>query len=271
MADEVETEFLLGEYEKLTSAADANIVSTEKKDKTKASIEQLLMQSGAASCENLEKIFKPQYTASPDDKELLSKIVSMLSRGKCTSAFQLEVSEKLYSIEPTSIAAASIASSYEQKGDLTNAIKYYSEAVDKETDNAVKSTYALGAAGVCLVGGKVSKAIEFAQKCISVNKEEGLAYFILAQAQAQSIQGASCSAFNKKAAYWVVVDNLLRARGLVSDEHMDAVNSSISAYSQQFPSSEDIFFDESGIAIGGRFTVNCGYVRGSTTVRSNGK
>ncbi len=265
LADEVETELLLGEYEKLTTATDANLVSTEAKEDVKGTIESLLIQSGAASCENLEKIFKPQYIASPNDIELLSKIVSRLSRGKCTSDFQLEVAEKLYSIEPTAVAAAGIASAYEQKGDIDKAIQYYSEAVEKETDNKAKASYSLGAASVCLVGNKISDAIKFAQKTIQIDKEEGLAYFILAQAQAQGTGG--CSNFNKKAAFWIVVDNLVRARNLVPENYVDQINSSISTYSSYFPTHEDVFFEEEKIEVGGRYTVSCGLVRGTTTVR----
>lgn len=268
--DEIETTVLLGEYEQLIAAIEESTKSDdEAKKSASASIESVLMSSGAASCENLEIIFKAQFEASPEDKDVLEKIVTTLARSKCTSDFQLTVSEKLYSIEPTGTAAAGIATAYAQKEDYETALKYYEEAVEKETDNTKKSAYALGASGVSLSAKKISDAIKFAKIAININSEDGFAYYLLAQAQAQT--KGNCTAFQQKAVYWIVVDNLYKAKATIDENYLDAVNKAIATYSQYFPSSEDIFFDESGAKVGGSYTVNCGAVSGTTTVRSNGK
>lgn len=261
-ADKLETEKLLGEYETLTSVAEAS--TSDSKAEVKSTLEQLLMQSGAASCENLEKIFKPQYEADPNNKELIAKIVGTLAKAQCISDFQLMLAEKHYSLDPSATAAAGLAYAFEKKEDIDKAIQYYNEAIEKETDNKNKVSYALSGAGMSIVKSKIADAIKFARKAIEINSEEGLAYFLLAQAQAQAVNG--CSEFNKQAAFWVIVDNLQRARNYVTGDHLTQVNESIGNFSRYFPTAEEIFFND--LKPGDSYTVNCGPVSGTTTIRA---
>ncbi|MEG1648669.1 MAG: hypothetical protein RR277_02135 [Rikenellaceae bacterium] len=261
-ADKIDTEIVLSEYDKLSTTADAS--TSPAKDGAKSTIDQLLMQSGAASCENLEQIFKPQYEANPNDKELISKIIRTLARAQCSSDFQLMLAEKHYSIDPSSSAAANLAYAFEKKGEFDKAIQYYNEAINKEPDNKNKVSFALSGAGMAVVNSRLSDAVKFARKALEINSEEGLAYFLLAQAQAQSVGG--CGAFEKQAAFWVVVDNLQRARNLVSGDYLQKVNESIANFSRYFPTAEEIFFND--LKPGSSYTVNCGAVSGTTTIRA---
>ena len=47
--------------------------------KLKESIDAIFSQSGAATCEALIKLFQPKYNQTPEDKELLTKIVVFLA------------------------------------------------------------------------------------------------------------------------------------------------------------------------------------------------
>lgn len=261
-ADKLETEILLGEFDMLNGVVESS--PSPQKDAVKTTLEQLLMQSGAATCENLEKIFKPQFEANPNDKELIAKIVRTLARAQCSSDFQLTLAEKHYSIDPSASAAASLAYAFEKKGDFEKSAQYYLEAIDKEQDNKNKVAFALSGAGMCVVNGRMSDAVKFTRKAIEINPEEGLAYFLLAQAQAQSV--GNCGDFGKQAAFWVIVDNLQRARNYVSSEYIDKVNESISSFSRYFPTAEEIFFND--LKPGDSYNVNCGAVSGTTTIRA---
>lgn len=260
--DMIETEVILGGYEKLTAILDGS--SDAKAAEYKDTVEQLLMASGAASCENLELIFKPQFEANPDDKALVEKISKTLAKAECSSDFQLVIAEKYYGMEPSASAAASLAFAFDKKGEFEKALQYYDEALEKEVDNANKVSFALSAAGACLIKNEYSKAISYSRKAIAVDSESGLAYYFLAQAQSASLP--NCGDFMKKAAFWVIVDNLSRARSLLSGDQQEQASSLISTYSQYFPSAEDVFFND--LKAGDKYTVSCGSVSGTTTVRT---
>lgn len=51
--------------------------------------------SGAADCENLEKMFRPRIEAAPEDMELLKQTVSLMSRSQCSSEFFLQIAENI--------------------------------------------------------------------------------------------------------------------------------------------------------------------------------
>ncbi|MFI3314560.1 MAG: hypothetical protein R3Y04_02710 [Rikenellaceae bacterium] len=261
--DVIETDVMLAEYETVLSTINAS--TAENKDELASTVENLLMASGAASCENLEIIFKPQYEANPDDKELIAKIAQTLSRAACSSDFQLVVAEKYYVLEPSAAAAASLAFTFDKKGEVEKALQYYDEAIEKETDNSNKTTYALSAAGVTLVNKDYSKAIQYTRKAISINPESGLAYLLLAQAQAATVP--DCGAFEKKTAFWLIVDNLVKARGLLEGDQAANASKLITSYSANFPSKEDVFFRD--LSVGDKFTVSCGSLSGTTTVRTS--
>ncbi len=259
--DMIETEVILGGYEKLTAILDSS--SDAKSAEYKDTIEQLLMARGAASCENLELIFKPQFEANPNDKALIEKISKTLAKAECSSEFQLAVAEKYYAMEPSASAAASLAFAFDKKGDFEKALQYYDEALEKEVDNANKVSFALSAAGACLIQNEYSKSIAYSRKAIAVDSESGLAYFFLAQAQSASLP--NCGDFMKKAAFWIIVDNLSRARTLLTGDQQEQASKLISTYSQYFPSAEDVFFND--LKAGDKYTVSCGTVSGTTTVR----
>lgn len=261
-ADKIETSALLNEYDFISTIIDVD--NSPQKDETKQKIDALFIQSGAATCENLELIFKPQFEANPTDEELLTKISRYLTRQECSGDFRRLVGEAFYKVNPSSAAAISIATSAQQSKDFEKAFQYYDEAINLETDNATKANFCLSAAGTALLAQDARKAADYARKSLAID-ETGLAYFLLAQAQAQGL--SACSGFDKQAGFWVVVDNLQRARNLLQDspEQLENVNRSISTYSAGFPSAEEVFFRT--LTPGSSYNVSCGWISGTTTVR----
>lgn len=264
MVDNVEADFLLAKYESISTMLDAQ--EGEDKEETKKVIDALFIQSGAASCENLEKIYKPQFVANPTDKELVKKIARYLVQQECASDFKNEISEAFYNLEPSPAAAISLATSAQQEGDLERAFKFYDEAINLEEDAETKSNYELRAAGTALISENPRLAAQYARSSISTHEtNNGVAYFILAQAQGAGLSG--CSGFDRQAAYWLIVDNLLRAKNLLEegDSTRDKVIESINSYSAGFPSAEEVFFRT--LTPGNSYTVSCGWVSGTTTIR----
>lgn len=265
--DNVETEVLLNEYDYLSSVVAKS--NDEKKDEVRTTLDQIFVQSGAATCENLELIYKPQFEADNTNIDLIKKVAGYLARQECDGEFPAAIAEAYYRSDPSAGAAISIATAAKQAKDYEKAFKFYDEAIELESDTHTKSQYALSAAGAALLSENPRLAAEYSRKSIAI-EENGLSYFFLAQAQAQGL--TACSGFDKQAAFWIVVDNLLRARNLIessSDEaakaQLDNVNKSIATYSAGFPTAEEVFFRT--LTPGSSYSVSCGWVSGSTTIR----
>lgn len=264
--DLVETDLVIDEYDRLLQLLGNDMADSEK-NQARSQIEALFAQSGAASCENLEKIYKPKYEADPDNKELLAKIVGLLSRAKCSSPFQFEVAEKYYAIEPTAAGAISLALGFEANKDFEKAYKYYDEAIRMENDPATKLDYMTAAASTALQNNNYRQAAEYAKQAIAADPNSGIAYFLLAQAYASGAS-SSCSTFDAQSVFWLVVDNLTKARELMQDDpaQVESITKLIGTYSANFPNNEECFFRT--LENGQGYTVNCGWISGRTTVRA---
>ncbi len=242
-----------------------NVSVTEEDKEAMVVIENLFASSGAASCEVIETIFKPKYEANPDDADLVKKILAMYSRSKCSSDFQLSLTEKFYNIEPTPELAAMLGAIYEEKQEFDKALSYFNTAIAGETDIAKKTNLLIRSASATINANKFREAADYARQIIAIDPDNGYGYLFLAGAYAGGIRG--CSDFNQKAAYWLIVDTYVQARNRLSgdDAQVSNINSMISSYSAQFPKVEDTFMR--GLSPGDRYTVSCGWVSGATTVR----
>lgn len=263
-ADKIETDALLEEYDKWATVLEAG--TSEMKEGVKT-LESLLIKSGAAKCDNLEAIYKPRFEADPNNVELMKKIVTLMSRDNCESEFRLTVAENLYKVQPDPQTGVALAAIFQDRGDYEKSLFYWQESIDNEADPAIKLSYTLNAAATANAAKNYRQAAEFARAVIAMDSENGLAYMILGQAQASAIPSNCGDQFTQKTAYWVVVDNLQRARNLLGSDSDQAatLGQLIGTYSRNFPSNDETFF--SGITAGSAYTVNCGWISGRTTVR----
>lgn len=262
--DALSTDVLLAEYDRLAKVYEAS--TAEDKEEQKKVFDNLFISSGAASCENLEKVFKPTIDAAPSLDDL-KKVFRLLAGNNCGNDFQIEVCEKLYAVEPSSDVAMLLASAFENKKDFANSRKYLNEAIATETDPAAKANLAVRIAGGELQQGNAREAATFALQAIEIDPNNGYAYMILANAYASGAN--ACSGFDRQTAFWLVVDTLAKAKGLLSDDaaQVASIDSQIGSYRAAFPSNEEAFFR--GLENGQGYTVNCGWVSGRTTVRLN--
>lgn len=263
-AGNYEADNLISEYDRFMGLLDKS--EAEEAAVAKQNLEGMFMQSGVASCENIEKIFKPQYEATPNNAELIKKILGMLQRGGCNSEFQITLVERLYEMEPTPAAALQLAGVFEDRKDHAKALSYMEVAIAGETDATNKANHLIRAAGASLSSGNNRAAADYARRAIEANPENGYGYFFLAQAYAAGTSSA-CGDFDRQAAFWLVSDTLSKARTLLANDatQVENINKQINTYSAYFPKTEECFFRD--LSNGDGYTVNCGWISGRTTVR----
>lgn len=109
-------------------------------DNAIADVESLFAGSGVASCDNLVTVFQPRYEANPQDKTVLSNIVTLFSSTGCTDQeLFLKAVEGLYQVDPSSNSAHLLFQLYSALPDGGDqAIKYMNEAIAFEDSDAEK-------------------------------------------------------------------------------------------------------------------------------------
>lgn len=261
--DEVLPDEIIAEYDRLTPFFEKNPNANEYK----AQFDAAFGLSGAASCENLEKLFRGKLEAAPDDEALLAQAVALMSRAKCDGDFYFTLAEKYYAVKPSSETAMFLAQAFQSKGDYAKAIKYLNEALAVEQDPAERQLLLVRIALIDLVANDIPGAASAARQARDLNPEDGVPYFVLGQCYASS--AGACGGFAGQATYWAAYDTMAKAIELLpsDSEYLEHAKTSLSAFRSRFPSSEECFFNE--LQEGARYTVNCGTAAGiSTTVRA---
>lgn len=263
--DDLTPEQYMTDYDNLSQLL--SDVGTEESTKAAESIDALFGASGAASCENIEKIFRPKYEADPNNADLIKNILGLYQRGKCSTDFQLALTEKFYTIEPTPELASMLSSIYEGRKDFKKAAEYIKIAIAGEKDPARKLAMLLTAGNAALGDNQYREAADYARQAMALDDSQaGIAYLILAEAYAGGVRGA-CSGFDLQAAFWLVVDTYQQARAKLADQpaQVEHISKMIGTYASNFPKTEDVFMR--GLNPGQGYTVSCGWVSGRTSVR----
>lgn len=262
--DEITADDYLNRYEHITSIL--NGVDNEQANKIRTDIETLFGQSGAASCENIEKIFKPQYQADPNNADVIKKILGLFSRAKCNSDFQTELLEKYYVIDPQPEFALMLAGVYEERKDYEKAAQYMTIAIENEKDPVKKLSFLLRASGQSLATEKYKDAAEYAKKAMDIDPNSGIAAYLYANAINSGV-ATGCDGEARQYAMWLVYDVFNNAYQKLpdGDPQKENARTAMGQCASNFPSKQDLFMN--AIEVGTGYTVSCGWVSGRTTVR----
>lgn len=238
-------------------------VTDAKKD-----IENLLMISGVASCENLVEMFTPRYEANPTDKNMLGNIIAMLSASNCMDAdLFVNAVESMHKLESSHNSSYLLYKLYSQRNQVEEAVVYMEEAIAQCGDTLPETAadYYLELGTYCFkTAGKDGMAVECAEKAAELNPIlAGKAYLLAGTIWgSQKCQG---NEIERRAPYWVAVDFLNKAKK--ADESLaEEANNLISQYRKYFPlKSEAFMFD---LLDGATYTVSCNGLRKATIVRT---
>lgn len=259
-------EDVINTYQKAIALLDKE-GNAEENAKIRSDIEGLFITSQVASCDNLIALFTPRFEADPDNMDLITNIVKMLGStdGCQNNDLFLGAVTKMHKNEPSASSAYYLYKLHAAKDESSEAIKYFEEAVSLcADDDPVKADYMIELATYCLKNNITGKALDYANKAASLKPDhQGKAYYLIA-----TIWGAARCGGNEiesRAKYWVAVDYLQKAKA--ADASLtDDCNKLISAYSVYYPQKAEAFMYD--VVDGQSYTVNCGGMRATTTVRT---
>lgn len=251
----------------LEKAKPANDAAASMNAKVKEDIESLFIGSKVASCENLITLFTPRYEADPENLDLVTNIVKMMSSTEdCTdNELYLRAATSFDKLAPTSQSAYFLYKLHASKDNVEEAISYLDKALSySDIDNDTKAAYNYELATFCVKNGKGAKGYEAAEIAASLNDEfAGKSYYLMGTIWGTTACGGDEIA--RRAPYWVACDFMQKAKA-ADPSLTEECNRMIGQYSAYFPQAAEAFMYD--LSNGQSYTVSCGGMRATTTVRT---
>ncbi len=268
----LDTLTLVETYDKMSQLVEHNIAKykasgNEKYLKRWESVREGIEKGFApfANCDDLVRIYRPKFDKTPDDPELLKKIIGMLDKKKCVeSPLYFDAIVNLYKAEPTPESAYLIGKILLSKKKYQEAIPYMKDATKMEDKEKVDDAYMYLATAYRALN-KYAEARNMARKAIEVNPHNGEAYILIGDMYAESAKKCGNNDLTSKVAYWAAVDKYIQAKK-ADPELTEAMNKRIAIYKAHFPTTETLFFYN--LKNGDEYTVPC-WINEKTTVRSS--
>ena len=235
--------------------------------KTVEDVESLFITSQVASCDNLIALFTPRFEADPENLDLAKNVVRMMgmTEGCTDNDLFLNAVNTMHAKEPSHTSAYYLYKLYAGRGDYDNAVKFMNEAIAAEESDAVTDGgYYYELAAFCFKSSKYAQAFEAAQKVVDLDPSlAGKTYMLIG-----TIWGSvPCSGndIEQRAKYWVAVDYMNKAKN--ADETLaEDASEHIRQYSSYYPQTAEAFMYD--FTNGQSYTVSCGGMRATTTVRT---
>ena len=230
---------------------------------SKSNIDAYFINSGAATCEDLNSIYMTKLEENKENLEYLNKVISVMSMLKCTeNDAYLTASEYALAIEPTSKAAMGCGFRYFKRGETDKAMELFDQAIELETSITTKAELCNKVGNVYYILGNYTKARTYAQQALSLNSKFGAPHILIAQCYAAKPQWSDDETLNA-CTYFVCIDRLERAKAVDPSVKKEA-DKYIATYKKYFPKPEEMFMR--GYNEGKSLTIG-GWINETTTIR----
>jgi hypothetical protein len=163
-----------------------------------------------ATCENLDAFYTKNYTDNQENGDWITSALLSLS-GKCSAKPIFNtLAEKLYAMKVTAQSANFLALANLQQRKFPDAIKFYNESAELQTNPIEKAKiYYKLATG--LLANDLPKSKEYLKKALYSDPKMGKAYLFLAQLYSNSANDCGKTDFEKKAVYYLASQTAQKA------------------------------------------------------------
>jgi len=256
---------VIGDYFQVNGILDQIEGRNSRRDRTRASIDELMLQEDILSCEALDRYYEPQFEQNKNDLSFLKKLIKVYTMSVCDrSEIYAAASENLYSLEPSPETAHNLAIIFISSKDYDKAKVFLKEAVQGENINKIsRAEWYYELAMVHSNTKEYCEAIAYAREAIKLNGNHGKAYILLGDAFIASRDRLGDD-FQQRTAFWAASDKFNKAASVdpsVATEARQMLNDILG----QYPSNEEIFFRD--LKIGDSYQVG-GCINEESIVRS---
>lgn len=268
LEQELVADSVMGMYTRLSGIFAKQIEYKKEKEKLMQqaeALDNLFTSAGVATCENLVAIYSPKFEAAPTDVKLARTIYNQLKALRCSNEpLYLQVAKVVYDSVPTSELGIEIARIFVAKAENEMADEMYKSAISHELDDNMKAGYLLEYAS--FVGSTLSEKArgrQLAMEALRYSPGMGKAYYLIGTFYGDT-RGCGTSKMDNLSVFWAAVDKLQMAKKLDPSLAADC-DKLISYYSQYFPSTEEVFYQD--LEVGKPYRVPC-WINENTTIRA---
>ncbi|MES2411178.1 MAG: hypothetical protein V4535_07005 [Bacteroidota bacterium] len=163
-----------------------------------------------ATCENLDAFYNKNYADNQENVEWVTSALISLSTRCSNKPIFLTMAEKLYSVKATAQSANFMALGNLKQRKFTEAISFYKESAELQTNQTDKAKiYYMLATG--LLANDLPKSKEYLNKALTADPKMEKAYLFLAQLYANSAKDCGATDFEKKAVYYLAIQTAQKA------------------------------------------------------------
>ncbi len=200
----------------LLAKEEAGTALTRKEEQIKKSAESFLGAydkiSGSidsklgilANCENLIPLYNRDFEQMKTDPIWLQRAAGRMSAKDCTSdPLFFKLVNAYHNISPSANSAYYLGLLKDKEGNATEAINYYNQAIDLETDSFEKAKILKKIASKFRKSGSYGKARNYYMRALDANPSDVRPYLSIAQMYASSANNCGSDNFNKRAVFWL--------------------------------------------------------------------
>ena len=194
-----------------------------------------------ANCENLIPLYKKDFEEFKNDGLWLQRAMNGMYTKECTDdPLFVKIVEQKNAIEPNASTAYYLGILKEKEGKSKEALDYYNQAVNLETDSYEKAKILNSIAGKFRKKGSYGQARSYYRKAFAQNPSLGSAHIAIAQMYAKSAKNCGTDNFSKRAVYWLAAQEARKA-GRVDASLKKAAAQTAANYEAKAPSKSEVF------------------------------
>lgn len=194
-----------------------------------------------ANCANLIPLYERNYDANKSDALWLQRAMNRLYAKECTdSDLFVQIVEQKNAVEPNATTAYYLGILKDKSGDDTEALKYYNQAVELESDPYEKAKILYRIATAFKNKNSYGQARSYYRKALSNNPSMGKCNLAIAQMYAKSAKNCGTDNFTKRAVNWLAAQEARKAGRVDPNLKKSAANTAAN-YESRAPTRSEIF------------------------------
>ena len=157
-----------------------------------------------ANCENLIPLYNKDFDQMKNDAQWLQRAAGRMSAKDCTNdPLFFKLVNAYHNLSPSANSAYYLGLLKDKEGNATEAINYYNQAIDLETDGVEKAKILRKIASKFKKSGKYGKARGYYMKAVEADPSNVRPYVAIAQMYASSANNCGSDNFSKRAVFWL--------------------------------------------------------------------
>ena len=193
------------------------------------------------NCDNLIPLYSKNFDLKLNDSKWLNQAMNGLYNKECdVSDLFVKIVQQKNDLEPSAATAYYLGTIKDKQGKSNEAIGYYNQAIDLESDSYEKSKILFRIATNFRKNGLFTKARAYYMQSLGFNPSNGKPYLAIAQMYASSAKNCGDSNFDQRAVYWLAAKEASKA-SKVDANMRKAANKALSNYNAKAPQKSEIF------------------------------